>query len=57
MFIAPSRILKVSHPQSMLIYNNLMDQLQPPTIASTSFGEHGASLDPQLGIDWFTIPI
>jgi hypothetical protein len=51
MSIVPSRILEVGHPQSMLIYNDLMDQLQPPTIVSTSFHEHGASLDAQLGID------
>jgi hypothetical protein len=57
MSIAPSRILEVNHPQSMLIYNDMMDQLQPPTIVSALFREHGASLDAQLGIDWCTLPI
>jgi hypothetical protein len=51
MSVALSKILKARHPQSMLIDNNLMDQLQPPTIASASFCEHGASPNEKLGID------
>jgi hypothetical protein len=47
MSIAPNKILEASHPQCMVIYKDLMDQLQPPTIVSTSFHEHGASLDAQ----------
>lgn len=57
MSTVPSRILEASHPQSMLIYNDMMDQLQPPTIASASFPEHRASPNAQLGIDWCTLPI
>jgi hypothetical protein len=35
----------------MLIDNDLMDQLQPPTIASTSFYEHGGPPNEKSGID------
>ncbi len=54
---APSRKSEASHPQSMPMDNNLMDQLQPPTIASASLHEPGASSDAQSGNDWCTLPI
>ncbi|CAK9192878.1 unnamed protein product [Sphagnum troendelagicum] len=54
---APSRKSEASHPQSMPIDNNLIDQLQPPTIASASLHEPGASSDAQSATLSAEVPV